>query len=373
MENILPQQNLSNPDIVNQLSKIVGERDILPETLAEKCKDIKDWNLVLEHQKLLKEALNRDISIQAALLDYLLSTQQSIPETKQLEIPTEQKIHYTSIIDPLTGLYNDRHFQTIVDAELKRAKQYNLPLTLIVLDIDNFGIYTALYGHETGEIALNETAIVLKKSSRKEDLLFRLRKNRFATLLLNISREGAHRFGERLRENIEIHHFKGEDKLPTKKLTVSGGIAIYPDDGKNSQTLILAAEEALLTAKQSGKNRVLEYSVKRRKNPRIETEIEARYQIDGRKDIKPLSVYTKNISESGVLITGSSDLPLGGIILLSFKLPTGQAIKTKGEAVRISRKESSNEINIAIKFIDVPPVDLLNLKNFIEKELTKTH
>lgn len=367
----MPEHSSSTTDIIDQISKIVGERDIIPETLLEKCKDIKDWNLILEHQKLLIQSLHRDVSLQAALLDYLLSAELRAPESRQIELPTAQKVPYTSIIDPLTGLYNDRHFQTIVDAEVKRAKQYSLPLTLLILDIDNFGIYTALYGHETGDIALNETAVVLKKSSRTEDMLFRLRKNKFSIVLFNIPREGAHKLGERIRGNIEIHQFKGEDKLPTKKLTISGGIAIYPDDGKNSQTLITAADEALITAKQSGKNRILEFSVKRRKTPRIELVLEAKYQIEGRKDLKTILVYTKNISESGILITAPSDLPMGGTILLSLKLPDGNIIKIKGEAVRISKKEGKREITIAVKFIDISPTDLLNLRNFVQQALTK--
>lgn len=363
--------NPSSTDIIDQLSKIVGEREIIPETLLEKCKDIKDWNTILEHQKLLKDSLHRDISVQSALLDYLLSADHRSQEAKQIELPTAQKVLYTSIIDPLTGLYNDRHFQVIVEAELKRARQYSLPLTLIMLDMDNFGMYIALYGHETGDLALNETAIVLKKSSRKEDMIFRLRKNRFAVILLNISKEGAHQLGERLRENIENHHFKGEEKMPAKKLTISGGIAIYPDDGKNSQTLTIASEEALLTAKQSGKNRILEYSVKRRKMPRVDIELEAKYQIEGRKDIKPVTVYTKNISESGALVSAPNDLPLGGSITLSLKLPNGNLIRPIGETVRIIRKEGAKGMEIAIKFRDIPPVELMNLRNFIEQKLTK--
>lgn len=373
MENMLPEYNPHSPDIVEQISKILGERDIIPETLLEKCKGIKDWNLILEHQKLLNQSLHRDISIQAALLDYILSAEYSVSETREIHLPTTQKVLYTSIIDPLTGLYNDRHYQIIVDAELKRAKQYDLPLTLLMLDIDNFGMYTALHGHETGDIALNETALVLKKSSRREDMLFRLKKNRFAVVLLNIPREGAHKLGERIRQNIETHHFKGEDKLTGKKMTISGGIAIYPDDGKNSHTLIIASEEALITAKQSGKNRILEYSVKRRKTPRIDIKIETKYQIEGRKDLKPQLVYTKNISESGTLITSSGDLPLGGNIILNLKLPNGNTIKAKGEIVRVSRKEGAREITIAIRFIDLSPVDIMNLRNFIQQELTKSH
>lgn len=373
MDKNLPDQIPLNTNIVDQISKIIGEREIIPESLIDKCKDVASWEAILQHQKLLKESLHRDISLQAALLDYILSSEQRGSESRLIDLPATQKVPYTSIIDPVTGLYNDNYFQVIVEAELKKAKQLSLPLTLIMLDLDNFGTYTALYGHETSDIALNETAIVLRKNCRKEDMIFRLKKNRFSVILLNIARDGAHRLGERLRQNIEVHHFKGEEKLPTKRMTISGGITIYPDDGKNSHTLIMAAEEALITAKQSGKNRILEYSIKRRKTPRAEIDMEAKYQIEGRKDIKPQTVYVKNISESGTLINAPTDLPLGGVILLNIKLPNGTIIKTKGETVRLSRKEEENQISIAVKFIDITPVDLLNLRNFIEQQLTKPH
>jgi diguanylate cyclase (GGDEF)-like protein len=362
----------NNLSTIDQISKIIGERESIPENLLEKCKGITDWNVIVEHQKLLKEALKRDITIQAALLDYILSKGSRIEEDKPLEISTIQKTAYTSIIDPITGLYNNKYFNIIVEAELKKAKQYSLPLTIMMLDMDNFGNYMALYGHEMGDVALNEVSIVFKNNCRKEDMIFRLQKNRFAILLLNISREGSHKFAERLRVNIEEHNFKGADKLPLKKITISGGIAVYPDDGKNSQTLIIASEEALNTAKQSGRNRILEYSIKRRQTPRISIEIEGKYQIEGRKDLKPQLVTIKNISESGILIAGPNDLPLGGIIVLTFKLPVGSLIKIKGEAVRISRKEGEKQITIALKFTDILPLDLLNLRTFIEQQLTKS-
>jgi diguanylate cyclase (GGDEF)-like protein len=363
----------SDEAMVNQISKVIAEREIIPEALLEKCKDIKDWNVILEHQKFLKESTHRDISIQSALLDYILNTAERTSEGKGMELSAAQRTSYSSIIDPVTGLYNSKYFNLILEAELKKAKQYSLSLTLMILDLDNFGNYTALYGHETGDIALNETAVVLKKNCRKEDMIFRLQKNRFAIILLNISREESHKLGERLRINIEQHQFKGADKLPHKRITISGGIAIYPDDGRNSQTLIIAAEEALNTAKQSGKNRILEYSIKRRKSPRINIEIPGKYQIEGRNDLKPQSISLKNISESGVLITAPSDIPLGGTNILTFKLPTGYMIKVKGETVRISKKEGERQMSIAIKFTEITSLDLLSIRNFIEQQLLKSH
>jgi len=371
MENIHPEQSLSNDDLIDILSKIIGDRDVSPDTLADKCKIIKDWNLLLEHQKLLRNSLRREISLQTTVLDYILSAQYKQHDSRAINISISKKVSYSSIIDQVTGLYNDKHFQLLIDAALKRVKTFGMPLAVIFLDLDNFSMYTTMFGQEAGDIALSETAIILRKYCRKEDLIFRIRKNRFAIILLSIPKESAHTLGERLRANVAEYHFKGEDKIPPKKITISGGIALFPDDGKNSNTLMLAAEEALNTAKQSGKNRVLEYSMKRRQSPRVRLNVEAKYQIDGRKDIKPFTVNAKNISESGLLLNTHQELPLGGVIVLTLKLPTGNSIKLKGLAVRISKRESDKETNIAVKFIDVSPVDSMALKLFVEKELSK--
>ncbi len=359
----------SSAKIIDELSKVVGERELIPEVIMDKLKGIKDWDTILEHQKLLSENLHREISLQTAILDYILSSGLRLSKGSGLEVPTSKKVLYTSIIDPLTGLYNERHFQTITEAELKRAKHFNTTLTIIFLDIDNFGIYTGLYGHETSSISLKQMAFIIRKSCRQEDLLFRLRKNRFLLLLLNISREGARRVAERVRKNVHDTRFRGEEKIPSKKLTVSGGMAIYPDDGKNSHTLITAAEEALSTAKESGRNRILEYSAKRRKAPRIKLLVDAKYRIEGRKDIKPQLVSIQNLSESGALVLGKSDLPLGNNISLGFKLPSGQSIKATGETVRISRRESINEVSVAIKFNTMAAKEATNLKEFIRSNL----
>jgi len=367
----MAESNISSDRTIDQVSKVVGERDILPDILVDKLKDIKDWKDILNHQKLLKESLRRDISIQTALLDYLLSTESASQEAHLIELSSTEKVVYASIVDPLTGLYNDRHFQTITEAELKRARNYNLPLTLIILDADNFGMYTAIYGHESGDIALKEIARILKNNCRREDMLFRLMKNRFALLLLNIPRKGAHRLSARMRETVEKFHFKGEERMPVKRLTVSGGIAVYPEDGKNSQTLIMAAEEALTIAKESGKNRVLEYSVKRRGTPRIKLEAEARYYVKGRSDIKPQTVYIKNISESGVLLKAGSNLPLGGDVIMRIKLPGGISIEAKGRAVRISKKEGAAELSAAVKFTDIAEKDLKQLRVYMQDKIGK--
>ncbi len=87
--------------------------------------------------------------------------------------------------------------------------------------------------------------------------------------------------------------------------------------------------------------------------------------------IAMIADHTKNISESGALISGPADLPLGGRIILHLKMPAGNIIKTKGAIVRVSKKEGAKETTIAVKFSDIAPVDLMNLRNFIEQELNK--
>lgn len=359
----------SSSKIIEELSYVVGEREIIPEVMLSKLKSIKDWSTITEHQKLLSRKLRRDISIHDTIIDYLLSTRFKITKSNSLDVPSSKKVFYSSIIDPITGLYNDRHFELIAEAEIKRAKQSQSTLAISVYEIDDFDTYSTFFGKETAEIALKDMALIIKKNCRKEDILFHDKKDRFVLLLLNIPREGSHRVGERIRKNVETFRFSGEEKLSSKKLTVSGGIAIYPDDGKNSQTLINAAEEAMATAKESGSNRILEFSAKRRKAPRINVEIDAKYEIEGRKDIKPQIVILKNFSESGALVVANQGLPLGNNIILSFKLPKRLSVKVKGETVRIATKESFDKMSVAIKFTDIKPQLLTDLRKYIKEAL----
>lgn len=173
-----------------------------------------------------------------------------------------------SLIDDLTGLYNRRFFRRYLDREFRRALRYQRPLTLAILDLDHFKAFNDLNGHEAGNRALQKIGEILRTSFRNTDIACRYGGEEFAVILPETDKGagfvpddedesvGAFRFLERVRARIEEEAFENEDRLPTGKLTISGGVASYPADAETVEGLLDAADKSLYLAKAEGKNRV---------------------------------------------------------------------------------------------------------------------
>jgi diguanylate cyclase (GGDEF)-like protein len=160
-----------------------------------------------------------------------------------------------AITDELTGLFTYRYFVLRLNNELERAKRYNLNLSLIITDIDHFKNINDTYGHETGNIILQEVSEILKTNSRKADVLFRYGGEEFCVILTNTSSEGAFSYSEKIRTLIEQASFAGAKCI---KLTLSFGVATFPKyDISTINELINAADIALYHAKHTGRNRVI--------------------------------------------------------------------------------------------------------------------
>ena len=173
-----------------------------------------------------------------------------------------------SIIDDLTTLYNRRFFRRYLDREFRRALRYKRPLTLAILDLDHFKAFNDLNGHEAGNRALRKIGEILKTSFRNTDIACRYGGEEFAVILPETDKGagfvpdgenesmGAFRFLERVRAKIEEEKFENEERLPSGKLTISGGVASYPADAETVEDLLEAADRSLYLAKAEGKNRV---------------------------------------------------------------------------------------------------------------------
>jgi diguanylate cyclase (GGDEF)-like protein len=156
--------------------------------------------------------------------------------------------------DYLTDLWNHGYFQYILQTEFEKAKITQTPLSLIMLDIDDFKVYNDTLGHQAGDKILKELALLLKKQSRKMDQVCRYGGEEFTIILPQTDKREAFLIAERLRENIQKHPFTKEEILPNKKFTVSLGVATYPDDGSSPSGLITASDQTLYQAKHKGKN-----------------------------------------------------------------------------------------------------------------------
>ena len=168
-----------------------------------------------------------------------------------------EKTMELSKTDGLTGLKNHREFKDAFNAEILRAKRYQRPSSLLMIDIDYFKNYNDTNGHPQGDILLKKLAELMKENLKDTDVVARYGGEEFAILLLETPKDQAESIAERLRNMIEWCRFPKEETQPDGKITVSIGVSAFPDDGDSAEGVLHAADEALYEAKRAGRNRVV--------------------------------------------------------------------------------------------------------------------
>lgn len=158
-------------------------------------------------------------------------------------------------IDGLTGLIVHRHFQAKIEEEFRRAKRYDKPLALLMTDIDHFKKFNDTWGHQTGDQVLREVAKCANASIRDTDIAARYGGEEFSIILPETDLEGGMLFAERLRQRVESMSFQGPSGM--LQVTISLGLSSIPyNKAESSQEMIKLADEALYSAKRSGRNKV---------------------------------------------------------------------------------------------------------------------
>jgi diguanylate cyclase (GGDEF)-like protein len=160
-----------------------------------------------------------------------------------------------AITDGLTGLYNHRHFQETIEKEILRGEREARPLSLLLLDLDHFKQYNDRFGHTEGDAALRRVAGQITRNIRATDMAFRYGGEEIAVLLPSCSKEQAVEVAEKIRASLA----RGERRPGVfgRQVTVSIGVASFPEDGRVARGLVDAADAALYQAKSQGRNRVV--------------------------------------------------------------------------------------------------------------------
>lgn len=178
-------------------------------------------------------------------------------ETKIAEIEQLQKqLREQAIRDPLTGLYNRRFMDETLTREIARAQREDLPISVMMLDIDHFKKVNDTYGHEAGDLLLKTLANLLMSESRRSDIPCRYGGEEFCVIMIGAPIPIAIQRAEGWRKQF------GETCVTYKQhriqATVSIGVAVFPEHGNFAQEVLRAADEALYAAKQNGRNRVMQ-------------------------------------------------------------------------------------------------------------------
>jgi diguanylate cyclase (GGDEF)-like protein len=169
-----------------------------------------------------------------------------------------EKVQRLSITDGLTKLYSYRYFRQRLDEELVLAQRYGSRLSMLILDIDHFKKYNDTYGHLAGDQVLQEVGRLLRENSEASHLVARYGGEEMVVIAPETDRERARLLAERLRTAVETAVFDvGSDST---RVSVSIGVAVYPEDATTSLDLVARADKALYGAKSGGRNRVVVYT-----------------------------------------------------------------------------------------------------------------
>lgn len=207
-----------------------------------------------------------DIDLISAAASRALDKIRLIEENKKLVEELRQKneqlersnivLSELSIRDGLTGLFNHRYFHEFLHNECLRCSRHGRVFSVIFMDVDNFKKYNDTHGHPAGDKLLICLGKIISSKVRKTDIVARYGGEEFVIVLPETFRDGALLAAENIRKAIAEYPFEGRETQPLGIVSVSIGVASFPEDGKEAKTLIRMADQALYEAKHTGKNRI---------------------------------------------------------------------------------------------------------------------
>ncbi len=202
------------------------------------------WKQVLAHRIDMQGQLSLPVDLLVALASYFLQVNRKLENPKIIELKLFEQTQASAYRDELTGLHNYRFFSEFLPYETLRAERTSTPLSLVMIDVDDFKHYNDHNGHEAGNVALREVARLLTTTLHKADIASRYGGEEFALILPSMSKRDAQLATERIRAKIEEHSFSNEHLQPGGTLTVTMGPVTFPGDARGAGKLIRCADRA---------------------------------------------------------------------------------------------------------------------------------
>ena len=168
------------------------------------------------------------------------------------------KIKQVSDTDELTGTYNMRAFSSMLQRAFRQSVRYGHALSVVMIDSDNLKQINDTHGHESGNRLLQHLVRCIREQLRGSDVMARFGGDEFIVLLPETNNKGALEMAERIRKAVEVSRF--DVRSGDTNITVSLGVASYPEDGGNLDVILDKADKAMYRAKQRGRNKVVAYT-----------------------------------------------------------------------------------------------------------------
>jgi diguanylate cyclase (GGDEF)-like protein len=305
------------------------------------------WEHIRAHRAELKAALGRDVGLRVALLDYFVNLNHELKNPKVIEIAIYETTARSAVTDGLTGLFNHAYFLAALRRETQRAKRHGAKVSLAMLDLDDFKRLNDTRGHVEGDKVLVKSAELVGESLREIDIAARYGGEEFAVILPDTGRTGGFVVAERIRARLDAH-FRRRRSAGT--VTLSGGVATFPDDAPDHEQLVRRADEALYRAKAAGKNRIIMMGGERRRAPRI--------PIGRSVTVKPahargaLVARAENLSDGGLCLRTRKPIPIGSTLAVRLRGERRDALS--GEVVRVqkARDEGALAYELGLRILE---------------------
>jgi diguanylate cyclase (GGDEF)-like protein len=314
------------------------------------------WTRILAHRVDMQARLGSPVDLRVALASYFLEVNRKLHNPKIIEMQLFERTRDSAYRDGLTGLYNYRALREQLSREMFLSERSDLPLSLLMIDVDDFKAFNDANGHDAGNQALTRIAALLTGALRKGDLAARFGGEEFALILTATPKSGAALVAERILEAVGKEPFFGS------RLTVSLGLATFPADATSSGELIRRADRALYVAKAGGKNQVTLYGGSRRSHGRVDAALDGECRtLSG--DREP--VTTVNLSEAGVLFETRRRIDPESLIELRLNLPGRPPVILAARVVHAA--DGNGRFLLAARFLEPSRADRLALRRFLEE------
>jgi diguanylate cyclase (GGDEF)-like protein len=320
------------------------------------------WQKILAHRDRLRGELRREPGLRVAILDYFVNVNRELKNPKVIEISIYEKTERSAMTDGLTGLYNRAYFTQALRQEIQRCKRHELRMALVLLDLDDFKRLNDSRGHVEGDRVLVKAAALIRETSREIDVPARYGGEEFAVVLPETSRTGAYVVAERVREKIAAHFRRGRGAAA---ITVSGGVACFPDDAQTVEGLVQKADAALYRSKAAGKNQITLVRGERRRHPRVTATHPVTLGARGRSR----TARAKNVSEGGLLVRLKHPVAVGSAVSIVIRAEEAPSVGLRGEVVRVDRVPGDRRpaYEVGVRFLggaqkSKPPIVLRRVK-----------
>jgi diguanylate cyclase (GGDEF)-like protein len=171
-----------------------------------------------------------------------------------------EKMNSLIIRESLTGLFNQNYIRQRLEEEIYRSRRYNHPVSLLMIDLDNFKSMNDRYGHTAGDHLLKYFSQLITETVRPSDIAARYGGEEFLIILPETAEEEALIVADRIQKRISLYPFRIDSRKEDVQFTISVGVSTFPEFGQSGDELITLADVALYQAKKEGKNKVAIYN-----------------------------------------------------------------------------------------------------------------